>query len=351
MTGGAMEAMARLEAAGLTHEVVEGDMGMHAMELALAGLEVFPLNGKAPAIPNPHPKGTVERAECHGECGQDGHGLWNASTDPSTVVAWWTARPKANIGVRVPVGVVVVDVDPRHGGDATLSALVAEFGPLPDTLMASTGGGGLHLWFAHVGPAKPKRLNEWARDHGVGCAGEGGKWLSGIDLKTRSGYVVAPPSIHPDPPHRAYRWHDVAAPVAALPAWFAALVNTAPAQPAASSAGLDRLLRPAFPEGDGPADRFCAAHRWADVLKGWTVASGNGEDDGSAWAHPSASGPVSATIRHGLLFVYSTSTPFEETTPDDPHGYTKFRAWATLEHHGDLSAAARAWQDVERGSR
>jgi hypothetical protein len=43
-----------------------------------------------------------------------------------------------------------------------------------------------------------------------------------------------------------------------------------------------------------------------------------------------------------LLFVYSTNTPFEPTEAGRPHGYTRFRAWAVLEHGGDLSAAARA---------
>jgi hypothetical protein len=42
------------------------------------------------------------------------------------------------------------------------------------------------------------------------------------------------------------------------------------------------------------------------------------------------------------LFVYSPNTPFTVTTPGDPHGYTRFRAYAVLEHGGDLSAAARA---------
>ena len=30
---------------------------------------IIPLNGKLPAIPNPHAKGSRERLECHGECG------------------------------------------------------------------------------------------------------------------------------------------------------------------------------------------------------------------------------------------------------------------------------------------
>jgi hypothetical protein len=40
--------------------------------------------------------------------------------------------------------------------------------------------------------------------------------------------------------------------------------------------------------------------------------------------------------------VYSPNTVFVETEPDEPHGYTRFAAWALLDHSGDQSAAARA---------
>ena len=64
--------------------------------------------------------------------------------------------------------------------------------------------------------------------------------------------------------------------------------------------------------------------------------------DGARWLHPAHTSSCSATIRYGCLFVYSTSTEFETTESGAPNGYTKFRAYALLEHHGDLSLAARA---------
>ena len=42
----------------------------------------------------------------------------------------------------------------------------------------------------------------------------------------------------------------------------------------------------------------------------------------------------------------STNTPFDVTEPGDRHGYTKFRAYAVLDHDGDMSAAARALKGV-----
>jgi hypothetical protein len=80
--------------------------------------------------------------------------------------------------------------------------------------------------------------------------------------------------------------------------------------------------------------------------------------DGSRWVHPAATGLFSATITHGKLFVHSTSTAFTPTAPGDPHGYTKFKAYALLEHNGDSSAAVKVviemgaptWFNKELGS-
>ena len=49
-------------------------------------------------------------------------------------------------------GAFVIDVDPRNGGFATLSALERDHGPFPRDAVVITGGGGLHLFFQY--PAK-----------------------------------------------------------------------------------------------------------------------------------------------------------------------------------------------------
>ena len=48
-------------------------------------------------------------------------------------------------------------------------------------------------------------------------------------------------------------------------------------------------------------------------------------------AAPTHTSACSATIKNGCLFVYTPNTPFDVTEPGDPHGYTKFRAYAVLE--------------------
>jgi hypothetical protein len=92
------------------------------------------------------------------------------------------------------------------------------------------------------------------------------------------------------------------------------------------------------------AERFNAQVSWAEVLgpHGWTCPDPNPDADGARWRHPAANNPKSATVRHGLLFVYSAATPFAPTEAGAPHGYSKFRAYAVLEHGGDLRAAAGA---------
>lgn len=300
-----------------------------ALQLAAAGWPVFPLTGKVPTIPSAHPQGDPLRGSCKGECGRDGHGMIDATTDPDRIGQWWSTWPGANVGVRPPQNVMVLDVDPRHDGDRSLDALQAAHGPLPVTLTAVSGrgDGGAHRYYRRpVGKISARGLGP------------------GIDLKTCSGYVVAPPSVHPDT-GRAYAWVDPDAPVADPPAWLVEVLRPAPPTPAPPRRP-GRSLGPLT--GDSIADLFTEATTWRDVLEphGWRSLDVDGDADGARWLHPAATSSCSATVRHGCLFVYSTSTVLPTTETGDPHGLTRFRAWAHLNHRGDLSAAARALRET-----
>ena len=102
------------------------------------------------------------------------------------VRAWWTRWPNANVAVVTGAvsGLVVLDIDPRHGGDESL----IDLGTLPPTLTSLTGGGGQHLFYAH--PGTP--------------IANGANLLPGIDLRGDGGYVIAPPSSHAS--GRQYSW-------------------------------------------------------------------------------------------------------------------------------------------------
>ena len=95
-----------------------------ALAYARAGLAVLPLH---------HPIGEG-KCSCRKACGSIGkhphtrNGYYDATTDEATISAWWERWPNANIGIATGMisGLVVLDVDPKNGGDANLEEL--EFG-------------------------------------------------------------------------------------------------------------------------------------------------------------------------------------------------------------------------------
>ncbi len=134
--------------------------------------------------------------------------LQQSRADAATLAHWFDRWPDANIGIVTGEisNLIVLDVDPKHGGDDSLSELEHRFGVLPETVEARTGGGGRHLYFTHPGTAVPNR---------AGLA-------QGIDLRGDGGYVVAPPSLHPS--GQLYAWAPGRSPdeaaLAALPRWL-----------------------------------------------------------------------------------------------------------------------------------
>jgi Bifunctional DNA primase/polymerase, N-terminal len=304
--------------------------GLRAAALAYAGAgyEVFPLRGKLPwsNCPQCEPRSPHYRPHQAAACAHElCHGLYAATTDPEHVARWWTRWPQANIGARIPRCLLVLDIDPRHDGQARLAELEATHGPLPPTRVSISGrgDGGRHYWFLHP-------------DMALSAARLG----AGLDLKTHTGYVLLPPSRHPAT-GRPYQWADPAMDPSPLPSWLTCLLTP----PAASAwVPVGRRSRPPTHASGSVAERFNAQVSWAEVLSphGWTCPDPDPDSDGARWRHPGATNPKSATIRHGLLFVYSATTSFQPTEAGAPHGYSKFRAYAVLAHGGDLRAAAQA---------
>lgn len=133
-------------------------------------------------------------------------GLHDANSDLKTVQRWWARWPNANVGLRTGAqphgaGIVVVDIDPAHGGEESLTDLVTTNAALPPTLQVLTGGNGRHLYFRHPGVHVPNSA---------------GRLGPGIDVRGDGGYVLAPPSLHAS--GRRYRWRRRA--LAPLPGWL-----------------------------------------------------------------------------------------------------------------------------------
>lgn len=263
---------------------------------------------------------------CPGKHPLTRRGVLDATTDPDVIRSWWTRWPQANLGARVPDPLIVVDVDPRHGGHGTVAAWEAEHGPLPATLtvVSGRGDGGTHRYYRRP----PGRLTS-TRLRGTG-----------VDLKSSAGYVVVPPSRHPAT-GAPYTWTDRREPVAP-PRWLVGLLRP-PAPATRPTAAPWRPSTVGGSVGGSVADAYTSSTSWADVLAphGWRCLDADPDADGARWRHPTATSAVSATLRHGLLFVYTTSTALPVTEAGDPHGLTRFRAHAVLDHGGDLSAAAR----------
>lgn len=92
-----------------------------------------------------------------------------------------------NLGVRLEATDLVVDVDPRNGGDASLVKLVKNTGlDLDACPHVVTGSGGHHYYLK-----KPADLSTVGKLEGY----------EGIDFKKVGGQVVAPGSVHPNGKH------------------------------------------------------------------------------------------------------------------------------------------------------
>lgn len=133
---------------------------------------------------------------------------------PDEVRGWFETWPVANVGIVTGQisNLVVLDVDRAHHGEDSLAKLVARYGPLPETVTVSSGGGGRHFYFTATADPEPLRSR-------VGIA-------QGIDVRAEGGVVVAPPSRHAS--GGRYQWitppGETMSP-APIPRWLVALVR------------------------------------------------------------------------------------------------------------------------------
>ena len=252
-----------------------------ALQYAAAGIRVFPVlaGRKEPAT---------------------AHGVKDATTDPSTIEAWWSSTPYLiGIACGPGSGVFVIDNDPRNGGawESPVSTASVRTGGRYDGVEP-----GMHYYF------------KWP----VGVAKMRPSLAPGVDVQGAGKYVIAPPSVTQD----AYEWTNLIAPVDCPP---------------------EILAEIAIPDGaltdTRPGDRFNARYSWAQVLEpyGWSVDH-EGADGETYWTRPGKDEGVSATTNYSgsdLFYVFSTSTEFESE-----RGYDKFGVFAVLEHGGDIAAAA-----------
>jgi hypothetical protein len=148
------------------------------------------------------------------------HGLKDATTDEARIREIWTEAPLANIGINCEAaGLVVLDKDVRHGGNASLEQLEAITGPL-ETANVFTGSddGSQHFIFQANGTPILSRPLDTDR-------------YPGLDVKACGGYIVAAGSDHISGGH--YSWGTSSAPQPIPAALLAVLPkkDSAPKEP------------------------------------------------------------------------------------------------------------------------
>lgn len=153
------------------------DMLTFALDYAKRGFAVFPLKqDKTPYISN---------------------GFQKATTDEMQIETWWKRWPQANIGIatgQMSGGLCVIDLDvDEEKGKNGLKAMrdwEQKYGSvMKPSCMAITGRGGLHYFFKTTEHVKC-RIN----------------LLPGVDIRGDGGYIMAPPSLHPN--GTRYKWRD-----------------------------------------------------------------------------------------------------------------------------------------------
>lgn len=174
------------------------------------GFAVFPCHSASNGVCS---CGDRECSKSAGKHPRTMHGVKDATKDIAQIERWWRQWPSANIGIATGAvsGIVVLDSDPRHGGEESVEQLVELHGKFPETPEVISGSLGKHWYY---------RLPDGVSIHRT-C-----DVLPGFDILGDDGYVIAPPSVHLS--SREYAWEmsssieDV--PLVNVPPWVLPLV-------------------------------------------------------------------------------------------------------------------------------
>ena len=112
-------------------------------------------------------------------------GVRDGTTDQKRLRKHFRAHPDHNVAICVgrTSNLLVLDIDKGRGGFRTLKAQLKALGPLPDLVVAHTGGDGRHYFFKH--PKFQIRRDTTGKVFGPG-----------IDVLGEDSYVIVPPSRH-----------------------------------------------------------------------------------------------------------------------------------------------------------
>ncbi len=232
--------------------------------------------------------------------------------------------------------------------------------------MTRSPAGGLHLLYRVLGPVAgntklARRKNENGVEVLAETRGEGGLVVvapsHGPVHPTGAPWVQAAGGPHTIPdltPADRDALHALASTLDRMPTPEPPTARRPSASAPASPADAFLLGVGRGPDGGlSPGDDYNARADWADILQphGWRLTRTRGTE--RFWLRPgkepASRDDTSATTGYGdrgdWLWVFSTSTEFDTETT-----YSKFAAYALLEHGGDYSAAARALRSQGYGT-
>ncbi|MCC9627125.1 bifunctional DNA primase/polymerase [Blastopirellula sp. JC732] len=251
----------------------------------------------------------------------------------------------AIVGGRVSGNLEILDLDTFDLVDPFKRLIEKKCPGLLERLIGvKTPRPGLHLYYRCETIGGSQKL---AR---IPASDEASVWKTIIETKGEGGYCLAPPSpkdCHPTQTHYCFEtdMDFTKIPTISL-AERQLLLDVARSfdkyEPPRAGP-VNRLLgtKADVFHSDRPGDDFNSRGDWRTILQqhGWRFA-GSGNADAEHWTRPGKSNGCSATTNYeksGVLYVFSQNAhPFEADK-----GYSKFHAYALLEHGGDFTAAAR----------
>jgi len=268
-----------------------------AERLTAAGYTIFPLT---PQSKEPLP---------------GSNGWHGARRDPRP----WQTNPTLNIGLPVAAnGLVAFDIDGLWGNQR-LAQLEKKLGPLPRT-RTHRHGHGRHLLYRVPTPALFRTFtidrNETGQHEEVRLIA--------------NGYLVAPPSVHPD--GELYDLDDYE--IVDLPkAWHDWILE----QLLLGNARREQV-RHAIPRDDRPGDDYNHHVTCNEILEQHGWSRGRTDGNGTHYTRPGKTHGTSAVVYHdnGKAHIFTSSTNLPDGQQYDPLGLL-----ARLDFNGDFTAATR----------
>lgn len=253
-------------------------------------------------------------------------GVYQATNNPDHIHEWWQRWPQANIGLHCGgSNILVLDAD-EHKNAYTGSGLTPAEQETPTSL---TGSGGTHLLYA--------------MPEGVRLGNATGKLPAGVDIRGWGGYIVLPPSLHPN--GRRYAWelgygpHEISLLPLPLSLWEIlhplaltgkTVETTHPARIQQAVALVERVLMTLELPATGPVAYMQGGRRWM-----MNVCPFNPTDD----PHPNDRGPFVIVFPDGRIVAGCQHNRCRQEIAK-----SKLSGWRWLRRRAGLGAGA--WHEA-----